>query len=108
MDEALRYYGKDNYTESENKVVAMPKTQTNISYSSKDIIEDLPPNAVVKSKEVSISVKEIENGYLRNVNVTTHYCIYETDGEMEDKWHYSSKTYYMKEKPTDELLNYGI
>ncbi len=104
QDDILKYYGKETV---KNESVAMPKTQTRISYQSKDIIEDMPENVQIKSREVSISVQEIENGYLKNVNITTHYCIYETDGDMEDKWHYSSKTYYMKEKPTDELLNYG-
>lgn len=108
MNEVAESYAKGIYVEKESSAVAMPKTQTNISYRSKDIVEDMPSNVQIKSREVNISVQEIENGYLRTVSVYTHYCIYETDGEMEDKWHNSSKTYFMKEKPTDELLNSGV
>lgn len=97
-------YGGESYPtpKSENRV------STNINYSSKEVQEEIPMDAIIKSKEISISIREIENGFLKTVSTNTYYCIKEKDGDEEDKWNYQSKTYYSKEKPIDVSLKYDV
>jgi len=103
-NEIANLYGSESYPTSkkENKV------STSINYSSKEVQEEIPMDAIIKSKEISISIREIENGFLKTVSTSTHYCIKEKDGDEEDKYNYQSKTFYSKEKPIDVSLKYDI
>lgn len=103
-----QYYGnpsemKSMPTQSEGK-----RTQTTISYRDKEVNETIPENAIIKSIENNVTIQEIENGYIKTTNVYTHYCIPEKDGDMEDKWNNNTKSVYMKDRPTDAILNYGL
>ncbi len=110
--EIANLYGGENYpmAKSENKV------STSINYSSKEVQEEIPVDAIIKSKEISINIREIENGFLKTISTTTRYCVREKEegGEMEapeyeeEKWNYQTKTYFSKEKPIDISLKYDI
>lgn len=87
-------------------------SQTSINYRSKDAVEEIPMGAVIKKTETNIDIREIENGWLKTINVYTSYSVMEKEegeeSEMEDKWHSSSKTYFSKEKPIDIQMAYSV
>lgn len=105
-------YGGENYPtpRSENKV------STSINYRSKEVQDEIPMDAIIKSKDISINITEIENGFLKTINTSIRYCVKEKEeaGEMEapeyeeEKYMYQSKTYYSKEKPIDISLKYDV
>jgi hypothetical protein len=111
-NEVASLYGGESYpmAKSENKV------STSINYSSKEVQEEVPMDAIIKSKDISISIREIENGFLKTISTSIRYSVREKEegGEMEepeygeDKYMYQTKTYYSKEKPIDISLKYDI
>jgi hypothetical protein len=99
------YYGSEKEVEM---IKTEPQVQTSISYRSKDVYEPIPAGAEITRKSVNISVSEIENGFIKSVDVEIYYRIKEDDGDWEDKYAYECKKYYSKEKPVDIELTYAV
>jgi hypothetical protein len=68
---------------------------TRASFKKKEV-DNIPEGAKILSKDVSLSVEEIENGYL--VNKSTE-CKYQYDGRTD--YLYNTKKWFSKENPLE-------
>jgi hypothetical protein len=81
------------------------------SFTPKDSVEPIPMGAVIKKVEKNISVRQIENGYIKSTHTCTCYEMKEKEEEGEEsetemKYHYETTEVYSAEKPMDVLKLY--
>jgi len=90
----------------QNKYVS---PSVSFSYNPKERQEPIPMDAIIKKVDKSVSIREIDNGYIKRTCTSTYYEVAEKeDGEkeMEQKYHYEENETYYKEKPMDILKLY--
>ena len=63
-------------------------------------VNNIPKGAKILSKDVSVTVEEIENGYLVSKSTEVKY-----EYEKKTDYSYNTKKYYSKENPLDINLN---
>lgn len=68
---------------------------TRASFKKKEI-DNIPEDAKILSKDVSLSVEEIENGFLVNKSTETKY---QYDGRTD--YSYNNKKWFSKENPLE-------
>lgn len=68
---------------------------TRASFKQKEV-NNIPKGSKILSKDISISVEEIENGFLVSKNIEVKY---EKDKRTEYSYH--TKKYFSKENPLD-------
>jgi hypothetical protein len=80
------------------------------SYTPKGNKEPIPIGVVIKKVEKNISVRQIENGYIKTTHICTCYEEKEEEegeeAETEMKYHYETTETYSAEKPMDVLKLY--
>jgi hypothetical protein len=59
-------------------------------------IDNIPKNAKILSKSVSVTVEEIENGFLISKSTDVKY-----EREENTEYSYTTKRYYSKENPLE-------
>lgn len=68
---------------------------TRATFKSKEV-DNIPKNAKILSKDVNITVEEIENGFLVCKSTEVKY-----EHEKRTDWSYNTKKYFAKENPLD-------
>lgn len=63
-------------------------------------VDNIPKEAKILSKDVSVTVEEIENGYLVSKSTEVKY-----EYEKRTDYSYNTKKYYSKENPLDINLD---
>ena len=63
-------------------------------------VNNIPKGVKILSKDVSVTVEEIENGYLVSKSTEVKY-----EYEKKTDYSYNTKKYYSKENPLDINLN---
>ena len=63
-------------------------------------VNNIPKGAKILSKDVSVAVEEIENGYLVSKSTEVKY-----EYEKKTDYSYNTKKYYSKENPLDIKLD---
>lgn len=59
-------------------------------------VDSVPKNAKILAKDISITVEEIENGFLISKSIEVKYQI-----NKEIDWKYITKKYFSKDNPLD-------
>lgn len=77
-----------------------------ITYRPKEEYEPMPKGVRILSTAKEIYVNEIENGYLVTEDIRTKYEYVEKDGDTEERYHYSCRKYYAKNKPFEIQMQY--
>ena len=72
---------------------------TRATFKQKEV-DNLPKGVKILSKDVSVTVEEIENGYLVCKSTEVKY-----EYEKRTDYSYNTKKYYSKENPLDINLN---
>ena len=72
---------------------------TRATFKQKEV-DSLPKGAKILSKDVSVTVEEIENGYLVCKSTEVKY-----EYEKRTNYSYNTKKYYSKENPLDINLD---
>lgn len=72
---------------------------TRATFKQKEV-DSLPKGAKILSKDVSVTVEEIENGYLVCKSTEVKY-----EYEKRTDYSYNTKKYYSKENPLDINLD---
>lgn len=72
---------------------------TRATFKQKEV-DNLPKGAKILSKDVSVTVEEIENGYLVCKSTEVKY-----EYEKRTDYSYNTKKYYSKENPLDINLD---
>ncbi len=72
---------------------------TRATFKQKEV-DNLPKGAKILSKDVSVTVEEIENGYLVCKSTEVKY-----EYEKKTDYSYNTKKYYSKENPLDINLD---
>ena len=75
------------------------ETLTRATFKQKEV-NNLPKGAKILSKDVSVTVEEIENGYLVCKSTEVKY-----EYEKRTDYSYNTKKYYSKENPLDINLD---
>lgn len=70
------------------------------SFSSKED-KKLPKGSKIVSKEVSITVREIENGFIISKSFDIRYNL---PGKTDNEYFYLTKEYFSKENPLEDSL----
>lgn len=86
--------------------VSYIQPRESFSYQPKEVTEPIPIGAKINSVEKNVTVRQIENGFIKVVNICTCYEIKEGDGDSDTRYHYSTKETYSTEKPMDVLKIY--
>ena len=72
---------------------------TNASFKTKEI-DSIPSGAKILKKDTSVSVEEIENGYLICKNIEVKY-----EWDKRTDYSYTTKKYFSKENPLEFNLD---
>ena len=95
-----------NYNEIYGEAISNPvQANRSFSFREKRPYESVPEGAKILSKNVSVDVREIDNGYIKCTNTEIHYSIQEGD-DVNDRWCYNSDEFYYSEKPMDIIKMY--
>lgn len=80
----------------------MAEALSRATFKKKEI-DNIPKGAKILSKDVSITVEEIENGFLVSKSIEVKYSI-----EKRTDWSYITKKYFSKENPLEiDMENFG-